>query len=144
MTYRVSLRGLDARSRMPGGWCAERVGFVRDFPVEELQVSAQSEAQGKSADFVRELGLFNATANVSGSVPVGTLAPLAEQPDAQRPYKAIGYPVLSAARVPDGGVDLYCSFAFQAAVHLARVVPGTPVYGLRRGPGRHTPVREIL
>ena len=37
----------------------------------------------------------------------------------ERPYKALGYPVLPGALYCDGGVDLHCIVAVQAAVHMA-------------------------
>ncbi len=41
------------------------------------------------------------------------------RPDALRPYRAFGYPVLPAALYRDGGVDLCCTLALQTPVHMA-------------------------
>ncbi len=42
-----------------------------------------------------------------------------KRPDAPRPYKAFGYPVLPGALYRHGGVDMYRIIAIQAAVHVA-------------------------
>ena len=55
---------------------------------------------------------------------VGLFVLRRKQPDAPRPYKAFGYPVLPAVVHCDGGVDLWCTVAIQASVHMAGVDPG--------------------
>ncbi len=42
-----------------------------------------------------------------------------QRPNAERPYKAFGYPALPALYIRDGGVDLYRIIALQTTVHLA-------------------------
>ena len=42
-----------------------------------------------------------------------------KRPDAPRPYKALGYPVLPALYIVMAGLDLYRIIAIQAAVHVA-------------------------
>ena len=43
------------------------------------------------------------------------------RPDALRPYRAIGYPVLACALYRDGSMDLCCTLAIQTPVHVARL-----------------------
>ena len=42
-----------------------------------------------------------------------------KRPNAPRPYKAMGYPVLPALYIVHGGVDLYRIIAVQAPIHVA-------------------------
>ena len=42
-----------------------------------------------------------------------------KRPDAPRPYKALGYPVLPALYIVHGRMDMYRIIAIQAPVHVA-------------------------
>ena len=41
------------------------------------------------------------------------------RPDAVRPYRAFGYPVLPAMYIVHGDVDLCCTLAIQTSIHVA-------------------------
>ena len=83
-------------------------------------------ASNEDAGFVRGLGLFDSTMIVAGIYVLRV-----KRPDAERPYKAFGYPVIPALYIISASVILVVLFAYQTATTwpgLLIILSGVPVY----------------